>query len=323
MKFIISSSTLLKQLRIAEGVLSSNNLIPILDTFFFELKDNVLSILATDTQTNLITHVAVSDAIDGKVAVPAKIIIDILKTLPDQPITFRIDENYSISISSSYGNYKVAGYPGEDFPKITKVEDATYIQMPAAVLQKAIQKTMIVSSDDTKSTIMSGINLQINELGTTFFGTDAQRIVRYHREDIKNNVAVNLIIPKKPVSLLKNLLAGKNVDVSIGYTDKGLVFEVDEAQLSCRLIDGKFPDCQNAIPTDMPNALILDRNLLLQSVQRVAIFAGKDHHQIRMKMDHTLLTIYSEDVDNANEAKETIHCQYSGDPMEISFSAKH
>lgn len=323
MKFILSSGSLLKQLRIANEVINSNGLIPILETFLFEIENNILSISATDTQTNLITYLEVSESSNGKVAIPAKIILETLKNLPDQPLSFLIDENREIIISSTYGNYKIAGYLGDDFPKINKIEGLSYVEVPANILQKAIQKTSTVATEDSKSAILSGINMRIDEQGTTFFGTDAQRIVRYSREDIKNAEAINLIIPKKPVALLKHLLVGKNMPVTIGYEEKNLVFEIDGIELSCRLVEGKYPDCNHIIPQNYPNEMILDRNLLLQSVQRVAIFSSKDSHQICFKTAPTSLLIYSEDKHNSHEAKENIQCNYQGDPLEISFSARH
>ena len=322
MKFIVSSSVLLKQLRLAEGVLSTTSLIPILDTFLFEIHDDVLTILATDGQTSLFTQVPVSDAEPGSVAIPAKMLISILKNLADQPITFLIDSVYGVTLSSSYGNYKLAGFPGSEFPQIAKEDHHNMVHFPASVLQKAIQKTLIFSVEESKNALLSGLNLQINADRAVLFGTDGHRVMRFVREDIRCTSPMNVVIPKKPLLLLKNLLAGKHEEVSVSWGGNNLTFEVDETQLFCRLIDGVFPDCERAIPQQHPNHLILDRNLLLQSVQRVSLFASKENYQIKLKIDDGNLMVYAEDLDNANEAREHLRCQYTGEPLEISFSAR-
>lgn len=323
MKLIISSNTLLRQLRIASGILGNGGMIPILESFLFEVEDQTLRISATDTQVYWVAHLPVSEAEEGRVAVPAKMLLEILKTLPEQPIVFRVEDKENVVISSSYGNYKIAGHPADEFPKMNKIEPDAYIHIPAAVLQKALQKTLVVCLDEGRSAILSGINIRTDGDGILFAATDAQRIITYRRTDIQSDKELNLVIPKKPVVLLKDLLNGKTLDVSIGYTDKELIFEMDDTQLACRLIEGKFPNCSAATQLEVPNQLLLDRQMLLQSVQRVGLFAGKENHQIRLKVEDSTLMIGAEDKEKAHEAKETLQCQYLGDPLDISFSAKH
>jgi DNA polymerase-3 subunit beta len=323
MRFIVSTSTLLKHLQAVSGALSSSAVLPILENFLFEIKEGSLIISATDLQTSMITSLTVESKEDGKIAVPSKILLDTLKTLPEQPIAFSVDEQtYAIEISAGDGKYKLSGENGDDFPKIPVVENASTVNLPATVLSEAINKTIFAVSNDELRPAMTGVFCQLSPQNITFVATDAHKLVRYRRNDTHSESATSFILPKKALNLLKSSLPSEDVNVSVEYNATSAFFKFANIYLICRLIDERYPDYEAVIPQNNPNKLVLDRGLFLNCLKRVVIFANKTTHQVRLKINGSELNISSEDIDFANEAHERISCQYDGEDMEIGFNAK-
>lgn len=323
MRFIVSTSTLLKQLLAVNGASSSSTVLPILENFLFEIKDGTLTVSATDLQTSMTTFLAVESKEDGKVAIPSKILLETLKTLPDQPISFSVDDKtFSIEINAGDGKYKLSGENGEDFPKIPVVENASSVTMPASVLAEAINKTLFAVSNDELRPAMTGVYCQLSPEHVTFVATDAHKLVRYRRLDTKSDSATTFILPKKALTLLKSSLPTEDAHVAIEYNNTSAFFRFGNINLICRLIDERYPDYEAVIPTNNPNKLIIDRTLFLNCLRRVVIFANKTTHQVRLKITGSELNISSEDIDFANEAHERLSCQYEGEDMEIGFNAK-
>lgn len=323
MRFIVSTSTLLKHLQAVSGALSNSAVLPILENFLFEIKDSNLTISATDLQTSMTTSVAVESKEGGKIAVPSKILLDTLKTLPEQPISFSVDDKtFAIEISAGDGKYRLSGENGEDFPRIPVVDNASSVNLPATVLAEAINKTIFAVSNDELRPAMTGVYCQLTPQNLTFVATDAHKLVRYRRNDAKADTATSFILPKKALNLLKSSLPSEDVNVSIEYNTTSAFFKFANINLICRLIDERYPDYEAVIPQNNPNKLTLDRSLFLNCLKRVVIFANKTTHQVRLKITGSELNISSEDIDFANEAHERIGCQFDGEDMEIGFNAK-
>jgi DNA polymerase-3 subunit beta len=323
MRFIVSTSTLLKHLQAVSGALSSSAVLPILENFLFEIKDGNLVISATDLQTSMTTALAVDSKEDGKIAVPSKILLDTLKTLAEQPISFSVDEStYAIEISAGDGKYKLSGENGDDFPRIPSVDQASSVNLPASVLAEAINKTIFAVSTDELRPAMTGVYCQLSTQDLTFVATDAHKLVRYKRTDNRAATASSFILPRKALMLLKTALPTDDVNVSVEYNATSAFFKFANINLVCRLIDERYPDYEAVIPQNNPNKLTLERSLFLNCLKRVVIFANKTTHQVRLKIAGSELNISSEDIDFANEAHERIGCQYEGEDMEIGFNAK-
>jgi DNA polymerase-3 subunit beta len=323
MKFIVSSSALLKQLQAISGALSSNTVLPILENFLFEINSGVLTISATDLQTTMNTTLAVEAKENGKIAVPSKILLDTLKTLADQPVIFSInDENFGIEMSAGDGKYKLSGENGEDFPKIPKVENAAALTITASTLAEAISKTLFAVSTDELRPAMTGVYCQMSSENITFVATDAHKLVRYRRRDAHAEVTSSFILPKKALNLLKTSLPTEDVNVNIEYNATNAFFSFNNINLICRLIDEKYPDYEAVIPVNNPNKLTIDRSLFLSCLRRVSIYSNKTTHQVRLKITGSELQISAEDLDFANEAFERLSCQYEGEDMEIGFNAR-
>jgi DNA polymerase-3 subunit beta len=324
MKFIVSSAQLLKQLQTVSGVLNSSNTLPILDNFLFEISDNTLSISASDLETTMKTTIKNAEADeDGNIAIPAKLLLDTLKTFSDQPLTFLIDKDtYGIEIGSENGKFKLAGQNGDEFPKTPSMESASKTTMPSEVLASAINKTLFATGNDELRPIMSGVFCELSSEGCIFVATDAHKLVKYRRTDATADSTVSFILPKKPLTLLKNSLINDS-DVSIEYNETNAFFVFDDIELICRLIDGKYPNYEAVIPKENPNVLTIDRLEFYNSIRRVAIFASKSTHQIRLKIAGSELHISSEDLDFSNEAFERLSCNYAGEDIEIGFNSRY
>lgn len=323
MKFIVSTSSLLKQLQLVGGALSSNTVLPILENFLFEIKEGKLTVSATDLQTSMTTTLPVEAKDNGKVAIPSKILLDTLKTFPEQPVTFSIDDTtFAIEINAGEGKYKLSGENGEDFPKIPVIEKASSITMSASVLQEAINKTLFAVSSDELRPAMTGVYCQMTGEGVIFVATDAHKLVKYSRKDTKVDSESSFILPKKALNLLKASLPVEDMAVEIQYNATNAFFRFNNVDLICRLIDERYPDYESVIPVNNPNQMTIDRNLFLNSLKRVAIFSNKTTHQVRLKIAGSEMQISAEDLDFQNEAHERLTCAYQGEDIEIGFNAR-
>lgn len=324
MKFIVSSTVLLKQLQSISGVLNTNNTLPILDNFLFKIADNKLVVSASDLETTMTTEIELTNSDkDGTVAVPARFILDTLKTFADEPLTFTVDEStYGIEMASSNGKFKLTGFNGEEFPRIPSIEKAAELAIKADALGTAVNKTLFATGNDELRPVMSGVMFELNEDNLTFVSTDAHKLVRYRRLDVKADKASSFIMPKKPLNLLKGILDSSEEMVKVQYNNMNAYFEFNNIQLICRLIDGTYPNYEAVIPKENNNILTIDRKSLLASVKRVSIFSNKTTHQVRLKISGSELNISAEDLDYSNEAKERLTCQYTGEDIEIGFNSR-
>ena len=322
MNFIISSTTLLKHLQNISGVLSKSNSLPILDNFLFEIIGNQLTVSASDLETTMRTSFPVEANEEGKIAIPAKLLLDVLKNLPDQPCTFLVDKtNYSVEIAYDNGKSKMVGYNGDDFPRVPTIEKSSKINVAGELISKAINKTLFATGNDDLRPVMSGVFCQFSPQDITFVATDAHKLVRYRRTDSKATGSSSFILPKKPLNLLKSNLHGDE-DVELEYNESNAIFSFKDIVLVCRLIDGKYPNYEAVIPKENPNVLTIDRAQFLSSIKRVSIFANKTTHQIKLKLAGSELSLSAEDLDFNNEANERLTCNYDGDDMEIGFNSR-
>ncbi|ALM22057.1 DNA polymerase III subunit beta [Nonlabens sp. MIC269] len=321
MKFIVSSSYLQKNLQLIGGVINNNNTLPILDNFLFELSGNTLKVSASDMETTIITNLEVESGEDGNTALPAKLVLDTLKTFPEQPLTFHA-EDQKMTISHDKGKSEIACASADEFPKAVSLEDPSKTVVMGDTLATAINKTLFATGNDDLRPVMSGVFFQFNNESLTFVATDAHKLVRYRREDLKADQTAEFIMPKKPLNLLKSMLMGNESEVDIEYNDSNAQFSFENTTVICRLIDGKYPNYEAVIPKENPNRLTISRTQFLNSVRRVSIFSNKTTHQIRLKMAGAELNISAEDLDFSNKADERLTCDYQGDDMQIGFNSR-
>ncbi len=323
MNFVVSSATLLKHLQLISGVISTNTVLPILENFLFDINDGQLTVFSTDLETSMSASLSIESKKDGRIAIPAKILLDTLKTLPEQPLSFTVnEETFGIEITSDNGKYKLAGENGDDFPKIPVAEDVTSIDLPSSVLSNAIYKTIFAVSNDELRPAMTGVMFQLDNEGLTFVATDAHKLVRYKRLDAKSESNTQFIVPKKALNLLKSSLPGDETNVSISYNNSNAFFAFENVNLICRLIDARYPDYNAVIPTDNANTLSVAKKDFQSSLKRIVIFSNKTTNQVILKISGSDLQISAQDLDFSNEANERLNCSYDGTDMEIGFNAK-
>lgn len=323
MKFIVNSAYLLKQLSNINGVITTNPVVPILENFLFELEKGGLVVTASDLQTSMITELQVESKEKGSIAVPARILLDTLKNLPEQPVTFSIDEStYSIEIISDNGRYKLSGENATDFPKVPSVSNDFTAEISTEVLARAINNTIFATSNDELRPAMTGVYVNLSDKNTTFVATDGHRLVRYRRTDVKSDNGNSIIIPRKALNLLKATLPSENTEVSLNFNMSNAYFKFGNIKMICRLIDERFPDYDNVIPSANNIKMSIERSDFLGALKRISIYANKTTHQVRLKITGSELQISAEDLDFSNEANERLSCEHEGEDIEIGFNAK-
>ena len=322
MKFIVSSSALLKQLQQISGVINTNTVLPILEDFLFEIEKSKLTVIATDLETVMKVHLDIEAKDSGRVCIPAKILLDSLKNIAEQPLTFTIDKNFGIEITSDNGKYKVMGENPDNFPKEPIADDANNFTMPSSALLTAINKCLFAVSNDDLRPAMTGVYFEMDKNGITCVATDAHRLVRYKRSDIKCPQKDNIIVPKKPLTLLKGSLPDNDDELSVSYNNNHLFVKHGGTELVCRLIDARFPDYKVVIPTDNPYKLNLNKTDFQNALRRINIFSNKSTNQVALSISGSELQLTAQDVDFSFEGNERMVCQYDGEDLQIAFNAK-
>jgi DNA polymerase-3 subunit beta len=322
MKFIASASSLLKHLQQISGVINANTVLPILEDFLFDIQDKKLTIAATDLETVMKVQMDVESKTNGKVCIPAKILIESLKNIPDQPLTFNIDKNFAIEITSDNGKYKVMGENPDNFPKAPVADDTNSFTMISTALVTGINNTLFAVSNDDLRPAMTGVFFELSKDSIQFVATDAHRLVRYKRTDVKCPKNDSFIVPKKPLNLLRNVLPDNDDEITISYNNNHLFVSHNSTQLICRLIDARFPDYKVVIPSDNPYKLVVGRNDFQSALRRVSVFSNKSTNQVALSINGSELQLAAQDVDFSFEGNERMNCQYDGEDLQIAFNAK-
>lgn len=323
MKFIVNTNQLLNKLLGVSGTIVSKPVIPILDHFLFDIKDGKLTITATDLETSMSTSLDVQSDEDIRMAVPSKMCIEMLKALPNQPVTFTLQADTNIiELKSEFGRYKLIGQNADDFPRIPEATAENSFNMASGALSSSIVQTIFASGNDELRLSLTGVYVQLFKNNVVFVATDANRLVKIERTDVKPGVEASFILPKKALNLLKSSLPQDDSECHVDFNDSNAFFTFGDVRLICRLIDERYPDYRAVIPTENPNKLTVNRTDFLNSVKRISIFGNKSTNQINIKITGSELTISAEDIDMSNEAVERLGCDFAGEDMEIGFNYK-
>lgn len=324
MNFIVSSSSLLHHLQAVSRVISSKNTLPILDNFLFQLAGNELTITASDLETTLITKVQLDSATDaGEVAVDAKRLTSILKEFPEQPLTFNIDKKtLSVDIISENGKFSVVGSNATDFPQLPELKGKIHaITLTGEIMSTGVSKTLFAASNDELRPVMTGIYIELSPDYMAFVASDAHKLVRYRRTDVKAEESASFILPQKPAGLLKNILPKDSSVVSLQFDEKNASIEFNGYKLVCRLVEGNYPNYEAVIPKDNPNKLTIDRLDFYNSLRRVSVFSNQASNLVKLSMTANQLTVSAQDIDFSISAHERVKCQFDGDDMDIGFKS--
>lgn len=327
MKFIVASGDLQKALATVGGVISSSQSRPILENYLFELEENNLKITASDGETTLVTSLEAKSEDNGKIAVPAKTIQELVKSYGEQPLTLSVKEaadgNGSLlEILDEKDNFEMALDNAEDYPELPVFDASQSVTISAGILSEALTNTLFATSNDSLRPVMTGVLFQFKEDETNFVSTDSHRLVVYKRTDLVNEEPIEFIMPKRPLAIFKNILANSSEDVVIEFNDNMAKFTFGKNIWICRLIDGKYPNYTAVIPKENPNVLTINRSLLLGSIRRASIMSNKSTNQVRFKLSGNILHLHAEDTEYANKADMQIPCDYNGEDINIGFSSK-
>ena len=325
MKFVVSSTELLGHLQGISKVISTKNTLPILDNFLFKLEGNILEITASDLESTLITSMSLENTDgEGSIAVPARILLDTLKEFSDQPLTFEINlDSLAVVISSEKGKFSIVGQNGIDFPVLPAIKDDKKFSFTVngELFLSGISKTLFATADDELRPVMGGIFVEAGTDGVNFVASDAHKLVRYKRADGKADDNSSFILPKKPASLLKNILPREENTVAIEFDDKNAFFSFGEYKVVCRLVEGNYPNYNSVIPSNNPRKVTVDRVELLNTLKRVSVFSNQASNLVKLELTGNQIKVSAQDIDFSISAYERINCQYEGDDMEIGFKS--
>ncbi|MEE4213699.1 MAG: DNA polymerase III subunit beta [Bacteroidales bacterium] len=325
MKFVVSSTELLGHLQGISKVISSKNTLPILDNFLFKLEGDKLEITASDLESTLITSMSLQNTDgDGSIAIPARILLDTLKEFSEQPLTFEINlDTLAVVISSEKGKFSIVGQNGVDFPvlPVIKQDKKIAFDIDADVLLSGINKTVFATADDELRPVMGGIFIEAGSDKITFVASDAHKLVRYQRSDAHSEENASFILPKKPASLLKNILPKEEGKVVLELDDKNAFFILSEYKVVCRLVEGNYPNYNSVIPANNPRKVTIDRIELLNTLKRVSVFSNQASNLVKLELTGNQIRVSAQDIDFSISAYERLNCQYEGDDMEIGFKS--
>src|SRR4030066_464206 len=325
MKFVVSSTELLGHLQAISRVISTKNTLPILDNFLFNLSGNDLEITASDLESTLITRMKLENTQgDGTIALPARILLDTLKEFSAQPLTFDINpDTLAVVISSENGKFSVVGQSGIDFPALPAIKrDKKFsFSINADVLLSGINKTLFATADDELRPVMGGIFVEASTDKITFVASDAHKLVRYQRSDAHADDNASFILPKKPASLLRNILPREEGPFTVEFDDKNAFFNLNEYKVVCRLVEGNYPNYNSVIPKNNPRKITIDRVEFYNTLKRVSVFSNQETNLVKLQLKGNQATVSAQDLDFSISAYEKIKCQYEGDDMEIGFKS--
>lgn len=323
MKFIVSSTGLYSHLQAIGRVINSKNSLPILDCFLLEITDGTLSITASDSETTLTTSIEVAEYDgNGRLAVNSKTILDALKEIPEQPLTFDISETMEIIVKYQNGKYSLMGQDANEYPKSNNLGANTVnVNVGADVLLNGIARALFATADDELRPVMNGIYFDITTEDITFVASDGHKLVRNKSFKAQGSEKAAFILPKKPANMLKNLLPKETGDVQVSFDDRNAVFSLENYQMTCRLIEGRYPNYNSVIPQNNPHRATIDRTAFISGLKRVSVFSSAASSLIKLRLDQNTIQISGQDIDFSTSAEETMMCQYDGTPMSIGFKS--
>ena len=322
MKFTLSSTALSSRLQTLARVINSKNSLPILDSFLFEVNNQQLTITASDSE-NVMRSTLLLDEVegDGSFAVPNRTLLDAMKELPEQPLTFEVNtDNLTIKIIYQNGLYNLTAQNAGEYPRSQQVpEGATVISIDAVALNDNLTRSLFATAQDELRPVMNGIYFDLTPEALAVVASDGHKLVRNKNFNIKSETPAAFILPKKPATLLKNMLGKEQGDVTIKFDERTAEISFADGVLTCRLIEGRYPNYNSVIPQQNPNQLTIDRRSLIGALKRVLPFASESSQLVRFHLDAGRLELSSEDIDFATSAKEVVNCEYAGQSMNIGF----
>ena len=326
MKFIVSSSALFNRLQTIGRVINSKNTIHILDCFLFEIKNNILTITASDSETTLITTLELIESeADARFCINAKTIQDSMKEIAEQPLSFDINpENMDITANYMNGRFNIVGQNADEYPDMQiSQEDMNVLVMPAPMVLNGINRCLFATADDELRPVMNGVYFDIQTDNITFVSSDGNKLVRNRHYGINGDQPASFILPKKPATILKNLLQKEANDITLKFNNRNAYAEMESTRLICRLTEGRYPNYNSVIPTNNPYKVTVDRITMLSALKRVLIFSNQSSSLIKLHLENNQMVVSGQDIDFSTSAEESVPCEYTNYPMNIGFNGTY
>jgi len=324
MRFNVHGKTLQQQIAAVSKVINAKNALSILDNFLLEVKEGALYITGSDQETVMTAKLEITNLEnDGRIAVNAKRLMEVVKEVSNFPISFVVDDAQgSIDLQFPGGHFEFMGVDAAEYPQSFDTDELTVeMTVPAQVIQKGLDYTLFAISTETIRPMMTGVYWDFHENDITFVGSDTHKLVRYINSEYKPNRETSFILPGKPAGILRSLINKDTETVIIRKDEKSAIFTFGDFRLGCRFVKGAYPNYNRVIPVDNPNELTVDRQVLLSAMRRVSLFASKASSLVKMTMDNNSLNLDSQDLDYSTKANETVICSYDGNPLSIGFNA--
>ena len=324
MKFNVSSAELNGRLQAISRVINNKTPLPILENFLFNLEKNKLTLTASDLETTLITSLPLTETQgEGSVAISAKLLLDTLKEFADQPLTFDINkDNLTIVVTSENGKYNFIGQNSDEFPKLPEIAaGAKSLTMGVDVLATGINRTLFATADDELRPVMNGVLFDIKADALTLVASDAHKLVRFNTTEGKGSEEANFILPKKPATLLKNILPKESGEVAIQFDEKNACFTLSNYLMFCRQVEGRYPNYNSVIPQNNPNKAIVDRQTFISALRKVAVYSNQASNLVKLQFSAVELQISAQDIDFSISAIEKVPCQFTGEDIALGFKA--
>lgn len=321
MRLTVSSTQLSSRLNMLVKVINSKNSMPILDCFLFDVMDGQLYITASDSENTIKTQIMLDESdVNGSFCISNRTILDAVKELPEQPITIDVDLfTMKTTILYTNGLYNIVAQPADEYPRPTPLSDAITVTMQADVMSGCITRSLFATANEELRPVMNGVYFDLKADGLAVVASDGHKLVRNIYAKVTSEEPVSFILPKKPASLLKNIMPKDDSEVSICFNNTSAEISFSDTTLTCRPVEGKYPNYNSVIPQNNTNCLTVDRKAFLGALKRVLPFASDQSQQIRLRISNGKMEVSSEDIDFSTSAREEVICEYSGTSMSIGF----
>ena len=322
MRFTVSSTALSSKLQALSKVINSKNSMPILECFLFEINGQQLSMTASDGENVMKSTIALDAAdADARFAVPSATVLEAMRELPEQPLQFDVDLNSkNIIIHYQNGVYNFTAQNADEYPLVQPISgDSRTISLSCELLSENLNRTLFATGQDELRPVMNGVYFDLTSEGLAIVASDGHKLVRNINFNIKTDQPAAFILPKKPATLLKNILGKEAGDVTIQFNERNVEITFADTVLNSRLIEGRYPNYNSVIPKNNPNRLTIDRKVFISALRRVLPFASESSQQIRLTLEMGLMKLSSQDIDFSTSAEEKLTCDYTGQNMSIGF----
>jgi DNA polymerase-3 subunit beta len=328
MKFSTPKNKIFSAVQNVLNVVPTRTTLPVLSNMLVEVTDSKLKLAATDLDISMITTIPISATKKGSITIPARTFAEILRELPESEIEIEVTEN-RMELKVEHGNYRLSGIPSDEFPKLPTANLAKQIKIPGGELAEMIQKTVVAVSTDETRPALNGVLWQTSGKSMQMVATDGHRLAKISQKNNKlKGLHDDIIIPPKALNLLVKLLAdsakgGEEKEIGVIFGENNIIFNLDDSIIASRIIEGPYPNFEQVIPKDNDKKLIVNKDLLTGTIRRVSILANTLTHQIKFSFKKDTLELSSANFDLGGEAKESLVCDYTAEPMDIGYNASY